>query len=297
MTQTDRLERVPLAQIDVSADQNRTVFDERYLGELAASIAENGVLTPISVRPGVEGRFVLVAGECRTRAARLAGLETIPAYVRELDDASALVGTLVENVARRDPDPIDEAAGYNRALEHGVAPDVAGLARRVGVRASRVETRLALLRLGDLAQARIRTGELKLTYAAAMVGLDANRQLLALHAYAHVPTPPIDAFRLQCERWRDDQSAEGMTLLDADAFLQVDEWSAAVAAATDDEVNPVDDKPIGVNEIAELFEVRPATVHKWRERGQFIDPSGSVSGTPWWWHSKVMDWAKETGRL
>lgn len=283
---------IPLDKLDASPDQNRTVFDADYLAGLADSIRAHGVLTPVVVRQSGD-RFTLVAGECRTRAARMAGLSEIPARVIDVSDASALLGTLIENVARRDPDPIDEAHGYARALEAGAAASPEELAKSVGVRPARVIGRLSLLSLGDVALERVRVGDLKLTYASAMVGLDPNRQLLALHAYNRVPTPPIDNFRDFCEGLRDAQASEGMSLLDPDAFLQVDSWAADVQARAE---SP--DAPIGVREIAQLLdEVAQSTVHKWAARGIFPPRAGEVSGTPYWRRGVVVDWAVETGRL
>jgi ParB family chromosome partitioning protein len=283
---------VPLELVDASPDQNRTVFDPDKLAGLAQSILANGLLTPIVVRrAGL--RFVLVAGERRTRAARSIGLSCLPAHVIESSDHDALIGTLVENVSRDDPDPIDEASGYRRAIDAGETPET--LAGKLGVRVSRVRARLALLELGDLARERVRAGELKLTYAAAMVGLDANRQPLALHAYAHVPTPPIDAFRLLCDRMRDDQAAEGMDLFATDGYLKIEEW---VAGLPDSHGAQTSDDPVGVREIAAMLAVKPATVHKLRERhADFPAPAGSVSGTPYWVPSVVTAWAESTGRL
>src|SRR4051812_24535490 len=106
MSDTVELVSVPLELLDASPDQNRSVFDPEYLAGLAQSIRENGVLMPVVVRRA-GSRFVLVAGECRTRASRMAGLATIPARVLEADDGAALLGTLIENVTRKDPDPID----------------------------------------------------------------------------------------------------------------------------------------------------------------------------------------------
>lgn len=289
------LEPIRLDQIDASPDQNRTVFPADHIESLAASIRASGVLVPIKVRRN-GARYLLVAGECRTRAARLAGLEAIPAIVEPAgrDDAASLLETLAENVGRRDPDPVDEGRGYSRALETGAASDADTLARLVGVRPCRVRSRLDLLKLSDVALARVRAGDLRLTYAAAIVGLDGNRQLLALHAYAHVPTPPIDAFRDLCERMRNDQAAEGMDLFDTGSFLKVDEWVASVTEPETPE--PAAEGPLGLREAAALLEVPSGTVRKWRERGLFPDPAGAVSGTPYWWAGPVMDWAERTGR-
>ena len=111
---------VPLDRIDPNPDQPRLTFDEDSLQELAASITEHGVLQPILVRPGTDGRYQLIAGERRWRSAQIAGLRNIPALVEEIDDETALEIAIIENLQREDLSPLDEALMYERmTTEHG----------------------------------------------------------------------------------------------------------------------------------------------------------------------------------
>src|SRR5215203_6429674 len=119
------------------------VFHEDSLQELSASIREHGVLQPILVRPLGENRYQLVAGERRWRASRLAGLETIPALIEEIDDDTALEISIIENLQREDLTPLDEAAMYDRMVrEHGYS--VRRLAQKLGKDKGYLENRMRL---------------------------------------------------------------------------------------------------------------------------------------------------------
>jgi ParB family chromosome partitioning protein len=139
---------VPLDRIERNPDQPRAAFDEEQLGELAASIAVHGVLQPVIVRSLADGGYQLIAGERRLRAARLAGLETVPAVVRETFGAeSSLELALIENLQREDLNPIETASAYRELIDRfGLTHDA--VARQVGK--SRVAISNAL-RLLDLA--------------------------------------------------------------------------------------------------------------------------------------------------
>lgn len=130
-------------RIDPNPDQPRLTFDEDTLQELAASITEHGVLQPILVRPSTEGRFQLIAGERRWRAARIAGLREIPAIVDEIDDQTALEIAIIENLQREDLSPLDEALMYERmTTEHGYS--LRKLAQKLGKDKGYIENRLRL---------------------------------------------------------------------------------------------------------------------------------------------------------
>jgi ParB/RepB/Spo0J family partition protein len=139
---------LPLAAVDPNPAQPRQVFDATALDELAASIRQHGVIEPILVRP-VGARYQIVAGERRVRAARLAGLETIPALVRELSDADAAVLTALENLQREDLDLEDEARQYQQLIVLTGLSQRA-LAARLGVGYKVVQRRLRLLVYPDL---------------------------------------------------------------------------------------------------------------------------------------------------
>ena len=134
---------VPLDRIEVNPDQPRLAMDQESLSELAASIREHGVLQPILVRPADDGRYQLVAGERRWRAARQAGLSSVPAIIEQIDDETALEIALIENLQREDLSPLDEAVMYERMTrERGYS--VRKLAQKIGKDKGYVENRLRL---------------------------------------------------------------------------------------------------------------------------------------------------------
>lgn len=134
---------VPLDRIDPNPQQPRMSFDEDALRELAASVTEHGVLQPILIRPGDEGRYQLVAGERRWRAARIAGLGAIPALIEEIDDDTALEISIIENLQREDLSPLDEALMYERmTTDHGYS--LRRLAQKLGKDKGYIENRLRL---------------------------------------------------------------------------------------------------------------------------------------------------------
>lgn len=106
-----------LAEIEPDKNQPRKAFDDTALSELAASITEHGVLQPIVVRPSPAGGYIIVAGERRWRAARLAGLTEIPALIKDISDTQAMEIALIENLQREDLDPVEEALGYRQLME------------------------------------------------------------------------------------------------------------------------------------------------------------------------------------
>jgi ParB family chromosome partitioning protein len=134
---------VPLDRIDPSPDQPRLAMDQDSLDDLAASVREHGVLQPILVRPAASGRYQIVAGERRWRAARMAGMDTVPALIEELDDDTALEISIIENLQREDLSPLDEALMYERMIhEHGYS--VRRLAQKLGKDKGYLENRLRL---------------------------------------------------------------------------------------------------------------------------------------------------------
>ena len=134
---------VPLDRIESNPEQPRLAFNQETLDELAASIREHGVLQPILVRPRGPNRYQLIAGERRWRASRIAGVETIPALIEDIDDDTALEISIIENLQREDISPLDEAAMYDRMLrEHGYS--IRKLAEKLGKDKGYLENRLRL---------------------------------------------------------------------------------------------------------------------------------------------------------
>ena len=137
------IRHVPIDRIEPNPENPRLLFEESALEELAASIREHGVLQPILVRPRGADQYQLVAGERRWRAARRAGLPTVPALVEELDDEAALEIAVIENLQREDLSPLEEAAMYDKMVtEHGYS--IRKLAQKLGKDKGYLENRLRL---------------------------------------------------------------------------------------------------------------------------------------------------------
>ena len=153
------LRELPVDMIAVNPDQPRRTFDERAIVELAESVKERGVLQPVLVRALPGGGYELIAGDRRWRAAQLAGLDALPAIVRPDDDAASLELALIENMAREDLNPLEEARACAALVEDlGLTREEVG--RRVGRSRVAVSNLLRLLDLPDLAQMLIDDGSL-----------------------------------------------------------------------------------------------------------------------------------------
>jgi ParB family chromosome partitioning protein len=155
----EELREVPIELIAANPRQPRRHFDEDALNALAGSLGERGVLQPVLVRPKAGGTYELIAGERRWRAAQIAGMETIPALIRQRDDAVAIELALIENMAREDLNPIEEAKAVAALVEElGLTREQVGL--RVGRSRVAVSNLLRLLDLPDEAVALIEGGTL-----------------------------------------------------------------------------------------------------------------------------------------
>jgi ParB family chromosome partitioning protein len=162
------LEEIPVAAIRPNRYQPRDHFDEEALGALADSIREVGVLQPVLLRPAGDG-YELVAGERRWRAARRAGLQTIPALIRDTDDAATVQQALVENLHRDDLNPLEEAAAYQQLIEDfGLTHEQVG--ERVGRSRTYVSNLLRLIQLPPSVQRAVKEGRLTMGHARALLG-------------------------------------------------------------------------------------------------------------------------------
>ena len=165
------LRDIPIELIHRNENQPRWVFPEAEIDELAASIREKGVLQPILVRaaPGVDHHFEIVAGERRWRASQKAGLHTLPALVRELDDAQVLEIAVIENVQRAALNPIEEASAYHQLIEvHGRTQ--ADVADAVGKSRAHVANAVRLLNLPQAARDHLMEGRISAGHARAILG-------------------------------------------------------------------------------------------------------------------------------
>lgn len=171
----DAVRMLPIGQIDPNRDQPRRSFDENALKELAASIEAVGVLQPIIVAPSGD-RFTIIAGERRYRASRLAGLDEIPAIVRDWDSQKRLEAALIENLQRDDLNPVEEAMGVRQLMdEAGLTQERA--AERLGKSRPAVANLLRLLTLPDSVKQLLAEGKLSAGHARALVTVEPRRQV------------------------------------------------------------------------------------------------------------------------
>jgi ParB family chromosome partitioning protein len=174
----ESLQSLPLDRIGVGKYQPRTRMDEDSLAELALSIKAQGVVQPILVRPVDGGRYEIIAGERRWRAAQRAGLKEVPALVRSVPDQAALALALIENIQREDLNPLEEAQGIARLIsEFRLTHDAAAAA--VGRSRSAVSNLLRLTQLAKQVQGYLLAGTLDMGHARALLGLSGAQQVAA----------------------------------------------------------------------------------------------------------------------
>ncbi len=172
----EHLMNVALSQLRPGRYQPRTQMDPGAIAELAESIKAQGVMQPILARPLGDGHFEIIAGERRWRAAKLAGLDSIPVLVREVRDDLALAMALIENIQREDLNPIEEAAGIQRLIdEFGMTHEAA--AEAVGRSRSGVTNLLRLLSLAKPVQDMLLHGKLDMGHARALLALSGVKQI------------------------------------------------------------------------------------------------------------------------
>lgn len=167
---------LPVGQLQAGKYQPRTRMDEGSLAELASSIKTQGIMQPVLVRPVGEGRYEIIAGERRFRAAQLAGLEEIPVLVRDVDDQAAAAMALIENIQREDLNPLEEAQGIARLISdfhftHEQAAQAVGRSR------SAVSNLLRLVNLAGPVQTMLMAGDIDMGHARALLAVDSATQI------------------------------------------------------------------------------------------------------------------------
>ena len=170
---------IELGHIQVNPYQPRTYFNEEALRELASSIRELGVIQPITVRK-VGNTFQLVSGERRFRASKLVGKSTIPAYIRIANDQEMLEMALVENIQRKNLDPIEVALSYQRLIEE-IQLTQEELSTRVGKKRSTVTNYLRLLKLDPILQTGMRDGFISMGHGRALINIENSDDQLAIY--------------------------------------------------------------------------------------------------------------------
>jgi ParB family transcriptional regulator, chromosome partitioning protein len=162
---------IPLELIDQNPFQTRSQVNQEQLSELAASIAANGVVQPVLVRPLAGGRFQLIAGERRWRASQIAGKKTVPAILRQVSDEQAMEITIVENLQRTDLNPMEQARAFER-LSREFHMTQEQMAHRTGKDRATVSNFIRLLKLPSTVQDRVESGELTFGHARALLAFE-----------------------------------------------------------------------------------------------------------------------------
>lgn len=174
------INEIPIENIEANPFQPRTNFDENALNELAASIREIGIIQPITLRKTDDNKYQIIAGERRYRASRIAGLKTIPAYVRLAEDAGMLEMALIENIQREDLDAIEVALSYQRLIEECQLTQET-LSERVGKKRSTIANYLRLLKLPTAIQKGIIDKVVSMGHARTLVNIPDTEDQLAIY--------------------------------------------------------------------------------------------------------------------
>lgn len=170
---------IAIADIEPNPLQPRNLFDEESLDELAASIAQLGVIQPITLKRKSHDKYIIISGERRWRASQKAGLATIPAYIREVEDEDLHAMALVENIQRQDLNAIEIALGMQRLIDEcGLTQEA--MAEKIGKKRSTVSNYMRLLSLPVEVQLALKEGIISMGHAKAIAGLDKELQLKAL---------------------------------------------------------------------------------------------------------------------
>lgn len=167
--------QIKITDIRSNPYQPRKIFDEEALNELASSIKEHGIVQPIIVKKSIKG-YELVAGERRTKAAKIAGLETVPAIVKDFDDEEMMEIALIENIQRENLNPIEEAMAYDSILRSSNITQEE-LAKKFGKSRSYITNSLGLLRLPDDTKKYVEDNKLSMSHARALSKLEDNNQI------------------------------------------------------------------------------------------------------------------------
>ena len=174
------INEVEISKIVANPNQPRRTFDEEALEELAASIREHGVISPITLRKNEDDTYMIIAGERRYRASKLAGLETIPAYIRTAKDEQVMEWALVENIQREDLDAIEIALAYQRLMdEYRLTQEK--LSERVGKKRATVANYLRLLKLPAEIQMGVKEKKIEMGHARAILGAHSAEKQLTLY--------------------------------------------------------------------------------------------------------------------
>ena len=193
-------------KIEVNPYQPRTHFNEQAIGELAESIKSLGIIQPVTVRKVDRNQYQLVSGERRYRAAKSIGFDRIPAYVRIANDQEALEMALVENIQRRDLDPIEIALSYQRLMDE-IQLTQNQLSERVGKKRSTVANYIRLLKLDPIVQTGMRDGFLSMGHGRALINVDESEKQLEIYEKIIARTLSVRETELLVQKSKKSQPA------------------------------------------------------------------------------------------
>ncbi|MBQ6731531.1 MAG: ParB/RepB/Spo0J family partition protein [Paludibacteraceae bacterium] len=177
---SSQINEIPLDSIEANPNQPRKTFDAEALEELAASIKELGVVQPVTLREISEGRYQIISGERRCRASRMAGLTSIPAYIKTADDEALMEMALVENIQREDLNAIEIALSYQRLIdEYKFTQERLG--EKVGKKRATVTNYLRLLKLPAEVQLGLKAGKIEMGHARALVSIQDPADMIRIY--------------------------------------------------------------------------------------------------------------------
>ena len=177
---SSQINEIPLDSIEANPNQPRKTFDAEALEELAASIKELGVVQPVTLREISEGRYQIISGERRCRASRMAGLTSIPAYIKTADDEALMEMALVENIQREDLNAIEIALSYQRLIdEYKFTQERLG--EKVGKKRATVTNYLRLLKLPAEVQLGLKAGKIEMGHARALVSIQEPADMIRIY--------------------------------------------------------------------------------------------------------------------
>ncbi|MBO4744753.1 MAG: ParB/RepB/Spo0J family partition protein [Bacteroidales bacterium] len=176
---TNNISDIPIAQIDTNPYQPRNEFEETALQELAASIKEHGLIQPVTVRKTDTGKYQLISGGRRLKASQMLNLETIPAYIRSANDEEMLEMALVENIHRRNLNPMEIAFSYQRLIDE-CSLTQEEVSKKVSMDRSTISNFLRLLKLPEIVQCALKEGKISMGHAKCLLSTDDETKMVDL---------------------------------------------------------------------------------------------------------------------
>ena len=218
---TSAINEIRIDLISPNPNQPRTTFDEESLNELALSIKELGVVQPLTLRESNDGTYQIIAGERRWRAAKKAGLSTVPAYVRKVSDSEMTEMALIENIQREDLNAIEVALAFkNLIYTYKLTQDK--LSERIGKKRATIANHLRLLKLPAEIQIGLRDRKLDMGHARALLGVENPKQQLQLYNYILREQPSVRKVEEMVRKLTEDPGI--IPIIDLQRKQRCQEW-------------------------------------------------------------------------